>query len=111
MLGSQAQSHDHPAVVPQACIYRKSRYKSPQPMPLTKDTTMSHEEIDSRVTELEIQLAHMETVVSDLSDMIKSQWDRIDVLERHNKLMSSDIKRMIDFLRTAPEDDAPPPHY
>ena len=53
----------------------------------------------------------METVVTDLSDMIKKQWDRIDLLERQNKLMSSDVKRMIDFLRTAPEDDAPPPHY
>ena len=78
---------------------------------MQKIEVMSHEEIDSRVTELETQLTHMETVVSDLSDMIKSQWDRIDVLERQNKLMSSDIKRMIDFLRTAPEDDAPPPHY
>ncbi|QPO12793.1 SlyX family protein [Thalassospira sp. A40-3] len=72
---------------------------------------MSHEETDTRINELEIQLAHMETVVTDLSDMIKKQWDRIDLLERQNKLMSSDIKRMIDFLRTAPEDDAPPPHY
>ncbi|WP_417827809.1 SlyX family protein [Thalassospira sp.] len=72
---------------------------------------MSQEETESRITELEIQLAHMETIVSDLSDMVKSQWDRIDVLERQNKLMSSDIKRMTDFLRTAPEDDAPPPHY
>ncbi|WP_296992977.1 SlyX family protein [Thalassospira sp. UBA1131] len=72
---------------------------------------MSHEETNTRITELEIQLAHMETVVTDLSDMIKKQWDRIDLLERQNKLMSSDIKRMIDFLRTAPEDDAPPPHY
>lgn len=76
-----------------------------------EDTGMSHEETDNRVTELEIKLAHMETVVSDLSDMIKSQWDRIDLLERQNKLMSSDVKRMIDFLRTSPEDDAPPPHY
>lgn len=72
---------------------------------------MSHEETNTRITELEIQLAHMETVVTDLSDMIKKQWDRIDLLERQNKLMSSDVKRMIDFLRTAPEDDAPPPHY
>ncbi|WP_235285090.1 SlyX family protein [Thalassospira sp. HJ] len=78
---------------------------------MQKIEVMSHEEIDSRVTELETQLTHMETVVSDLSDMIKSQWDRIDMLERQNKLMTSDIKRMIDFLRTAPEDDAPPPHY
>ncbi|MFV1850605.1 MAG: SlyX family protein [Thalassospira sp.] len=72
---------------------------------------MSQDENENRITELEIQLAHMETVMSDLSDMIKSQWDRIDVLERRNKLMSDDIKRMIDFLRTSPEDDAPPPHY
>lgn len=72
---------------------------------------MSNDEIETRVTELEIQLSHMETVVSDLSDMIKTQWDRIDLLERRNKLMSDDIKRMVDFLRTSPEDDAPPPHY
>ncbi|KZB67832.1 MULTISPECIES: SlyX family protein [Thalassospira] len=72
---------------------------------------MHNDDTENRITELETQLAHMDSVVSDLSDMIKSQWDRIDLLERQNKLMSSDIKRMIDFLRTAPEDDAPPPHY
>ncbi|MHC8494492.1 SlyX family protein [Thalassospira sp. SM2505] len=72
---------------------------------------MHNEDTETRITELETQLAHMDSVVSDLSDMIKSQWDRIDLLERQNKLMSADIKRMIDFLRTAPEDDAPPPHY
>ena len=72
---------------------------------------MHNDDTENRITELETQLAHMDSVVSDLSDMIKSQWDRIDLLERQNKLMSSDIKRMIDFLRTAPEDNAPPPHY
>lgn len=72
---------------------------------------MNNDDTENRITELEIKLAHMDSVVSDLSDMIKSQWDRIDVLERRNKLMSSDLKRMTDFLRTAPEDDAPPPHY
>jgi len=72
---------------------------------------MHNEDTETRITELETQLAHMDSVVSDLSDMIKSQWDRIDLLERQNKLMSADIKRRIDFLRTAPEDDAPPPHY
>lgn len=72
---------------------------------------MHNDDTENRITELETQLAHMDSVVSDLSDMIKSQWDRIGLLERQNKLMSSDIKRMIDFLRTAPEDDAPPPHY
>lgn len=72
---------------------------------------MPNDDTENRITELETQIAYMETVVSDLSDMIKSQWDRIDILERQNKLMSSDVKRMIDFLRTSPEDDAPPPHY
>ncbi|MBX2831325.1 MAG: SlyX family protein [Rhodospirillales bacterium] len=72
---------------------------------------MSQQDTEDRVTELETKIAHMETVVHDLSDMIKSQWDRIDVLERRNKLMSEDVKRMGDFMRTSPEDDAPPPHY
>jgi SlyX protein len=94
-----------------SCAIIASRAMRAAPTDSQKIEAMNHEETDSRITELEIQLAHMETIVTDLSDMIKSQWDRIDVLERQNKLMSTDIKRMIDFLRTAPEDDAPPPHY
>ncbi|NIZ01270.1 SlyX family protein [Thalassospira lucentensis] len=72
---------------------------------------MSHKDAESRITDLETKIAHMDTVINDLSDMIKSQWDRIDLLERRNKLMTDDVKQMVDFLRTAPEDDAPPPHY
>jgi len=72
---------------------------------------MSQQDTENRVTELETKIAHMETVVHDLSDMIKSQWDRIDILERRNKLMSEDVKRMGDYMRTSPEDDVPPPRY
>lgn len=79
--------------------------------PFPEDTSMSHQDTENRITELEIQIAHMDTVLTDLSDMIKTQWDRIDMLERRNKMMSDDIKRMVDFLRASPEEDAPPPHY
>ena len=97
-------------LLPQGRQCRKIDHAGPSPKS-QKLEDMSQDENESRITELEIQLAHMETVMSDLSDMIKSQWDRIDLLERRNKLMSDDIKRMVDFLRTSPEDDAPPPHY
>ncbi|MFC4235214.1 SlyX family protein [Thalassospira xianhensis] len=69
------------------------------------------QDASNRIDELEIHIAHLESSMHDMSDMIKSQWDRIDLLERRNKLMAEDIKRLVDFLRTSPEDDAPPPHY
>ncbi|MCC9623994.1 SlyX family protein [Thalassospira sp. MA62] len=72
---------------------------------------MTQQDTDARITDLETRIAHMDNVVTDLSDMIRAQWDRIDVLERRNRNMSEDIKRLVDFLRTSPEDDAPPPHY
>ncbi|RCK29422.1 MULTISPECIES: SlyX family protein [Thalassospira] len=72
---------------------------------------MSHNDAESRITDLETKMAHMDTMINDLSDMIKSQWDRIDILERRNRLMSDDVKRMGDFMRTSSEDDVPPPHY
>ncbi|PKR58358.1 SlyX family protein [Thalassospira lohafexi] len=72
---------------------------------------MSHKDAESRITDLETKMAHMDTMINDLSDMIKSQWDRIDILERRNRLMSDDVKRMGDFMRTSSEDDVPPPHY
>ncbi|WP_430470802.1 SlyX family protein [Thalassospira lucentensis] len=72
---------------------------------------MSHNDAESRITDLETKMAHMDTMINDLSDMIKSQWDRIDILERRNRLMSDDVKRMGDLMRTSSEDDVPPPHY
>ncbi|OSQ47490.1 SlyX family protein [Thalassospira alkalitolerans] len=66
---------------------------------------------NSRIDDLESHIAHLETAINDMSDMIKSQWDRIDLLERRNKLVAEDMKRLVDFLRTSPDDDAPPPHY
>jgi len=77
----------------------------------SKYANMSQQAPDTRINELEIHIAHLESAMHDMSDMIKSQWDRIDLLERRNKLMAEDIKRLVDFLRTSPEDDAPPPHY
>lgn len=68
-------------------------------------------ELQSRIDTLESHIAHLDQAMADMSEMIKRQWDRIDILERRNHLMSEDMKRMIDFMRTAPEDDAPPPHY
>ncbi|MDP2698734.1 SlyX family protein [Thalassospira sp.] len=72
---------------------------------------MTQQDLETRLIDLETRLAHYDRTLSDMSDMIKSQWDRIDVLERRNYAMGEDIKRMGNYFQTAPEDEAPPPHY
>ncbi|MGY8991401.1 MAG: SlyX family protein [Rhodospirillales bacterium] len=64
------------------------------------------------IAELEIQLAHQEATIQELSDAAAKQWDTIDELV----MKVSDLKDRITALegeakRTSTEDEAPPPHY
>lgn len=72
---------------------------------------MSQSDLEARIIELETRISHLDMAMTDMSMMIKRQWDRIDVLERRNHLLSEDMKRMNSYMNTAPEDDVPPPHY
>ncbi|RCK48346.1 SlyX family protein [Thalassospira profundimaris] len=72
---------------------------------------MSQSDLEARIIELETRISHLDMAMNDMSMMIKRQWDRIDVLERRNHLLSEDMKRMNSYMNTAPEDDVPPPHY
>lgn len=51
-------------------------------------------------------LTHQDQTISDLSDMIKRQWDEIERLKR-------DLQRLEAVKADRPTDDdqAPPPHY
>ena len=69
-------------------------------------------EAEQRIAELEIQLAHQEATIQELSDAAAKQWDTIDELV----IKVNDLKDRIAALegeanKTSLEDEAPPPHY
>lgn len=60
---------------------------------------------EDRVMELEMALAHQGQEISDLSEMIKRQWDEIERLNR-------DLQRLEAIKADRPPDeDQAPPHY
>jgi len=67
---------------------------------------------DIRIAELEIQIAHQEATIQELSDAAAKQWELIDELA----IKMNDLKDRIAALENeakfaAPADEAPPPHY
>jgi len=68
--------------------------------------------VAERVAELEMQIAHQDATIQDLSDAAAKQWDTIDELV----IKINDLKDRIAALEgeakfAAKEDEAPPPHY
>ncbi|MBB4196929.1 hypothetical protein CCR94_09830 [Rhodoblastus sphagnicola] len=63
-----------------------------------------HEE---RIEALESLCAHQERAIQELSDLVASQWARIDLLTREVLRLREDIQGLSQT--TAP--DRPPPHY
>ena len=61
---------------------------------------------DSRLEALESLCAHQERAVQELSDLVASQWTRIDALTR-------EVLRLRDEMQSQGEraPDRPPPHY
>lgn len=60
---------------------------------------------EDRITELEMALAHQDQTISDLSDVLKRQWDEIERLRQ-------EIARLDDAKADRPpEEDQAPPHY
>jgi SlyX protein len=62
---------------------------------------------EARIEALESLCAHQERVVQDLSDLVASQWTRIDALTRELLRLREEVRGLSQ--RTAP--DRPPPHY
>jgi SlyX protein len=62
---------------------------------------------EARVEALESLLAHQERALQELSDLVASQWTRIDALTREVLRLRDDVQTF--GARAAP--DRPPPHY
>ena len=66
---------------------------------------------DKRIMDIEIYIAQLENITTDLSDMMNEQWKVIDVLKR-------DVKNLKDFINinlnqgdSNIANEPPPPHY
>ncbi len=63
---------------------------------------------NSRLDALEIRFAHQEQTITDLNEVITSQWKRIENLENQIRRLGEEFQNL-DQGRNAPE--PPPPHY
>lgn len=64
-----------------------------------------------RITELEIALAHQERLCEELSDIVRAQADRLDLVEHRTALL---LARLAAFERgeePPPAADVRPPHW
>ena len=63
---------------------------------------------DTRITDLEIRMAHQDQIIAELNDVITAQWKKLDALERQ-------LKRLGEELESMEAGEAPanqkPPHY
>jgi uncharacterized coiled-coil protein SlyX len=64
-------------------------------------------EISDRIESLETRAAHQEKTISDLSDMVTSQWRKIEMLERQLRQLNEEMQTMDPS--GVPVDK--PPHY
>ena len=80
--------------------------RSQHAVPYARDTCMS-DELDQRITELEMTVTHQERTINELSDMVTEQWESIEKLRRQITKLDA-TKADID-----PEEEADrrPPHY
>ncbi|VAV89570.1 hypothetical protein MNBD_ALPHA08-2086 [hydrothermal vent metagenome] len=66
---------------------------------------------ETRITELEVQLAHQSATVDELNDMVAKQWQEIDWLKKQLTRLTGRLEQVEQTLPKGPADDQPPPHY
>ena len=64
-------------------------------------------DISDRIETLETRAAHQEKTIADLSDMVTSQWRKIEMLERQLRQLNEEMQTMDST--GVPVDK--PPHY
>lgn len=72
---------------------------------------MAGDDLEARLVELEMRLAHHERMAEELSDVIADQGRTIDRLTLQMRRL---IERLLEVEaggQRSPQDDKPPPHY
>lgn len=67
-----------------------------------------HSDHAARIDDLEIRLAHCDSTIADLNEIVTAQWRKIDALERQLANLRDEFQNL-----GAPRDaqEPPPPHY
>lgn len=69
------------------------------------------EDLERRVQTLEEMLAHRDSELQDLSDMVTQQWKRIEALERELDRTKDRVISLEDSAGEAPAANQKPPHW
>ncbi|MDR3435933.1 SlyX family protein [Telmatospirillum sp.] len=67
--------------------------------------------IENRLVALESRLAHHEKMADELSDVLASQQQTIDLLTSQVRQLRSRVRELETGYERSPQDDRPPPHY
>lgn len=68
-------------------------------------------ELEARIDELEIHLAHQDQLIEDLSSTISSQWKEIEALSRQLAKLGDRINVVEEHAGEPTPTEPPPPHY
>lgn len=69
------------------------------------------EDTQSRLTDLEIRLAHHEHMVEEMSEVMAQQQDEITRLNLMLRRLLDRVQNVEAGGERSPQDDRPPPHY
>ncbi|PCI40994.1 MAG: hypothetical protein COB46_05450 [Rhodospirillaceae bacterium] len=69
------------------------------------------DDLDARVQNLEEALAHRDSELQDLSDMVSQQWKRIEAIEGELNRTKDRIITLEDDVGQGAEADQKPPHW
>ncbi|MBL4888397.1 MAG: SlyX family protein [Candidatus Lindowbacteria bacterium] len=69
------------------------------------------DDLEARVQTLEEALAHRDSELQDLSDMVSQQWKRIEAMESELNRTKDRIITLEDDVGQGPEADQKPPHW
>jgi SlyX protein len=79
-------------------------------MPDNNDAS-TDEAQDNRLNDLEMQVALQNRTIDELSDALREQWDKIDLLTRQVRKLNDRLAATEGDLQTVMPPDRPPPHY
>ena len=66
---------------------------------------------DAKMIDLEVRLAHQDSVLADLSDIVAQQQDQIDRLLAELRRLGEQHAELADSVYAQQSDEPPPPHY
>ena len=69
------------------------------------------DDIERRLTDIELLLSHQEQTMRDLSDMVAQQWEALERLVRKLDRLEGQLNERNDSPETENAAEPPPPHY